>query len=320
MKTPPPVIRDGKIITLTEPKLNLALIATSVIAALLVVGIGGYFIGMKRNSDPITELDRTQPPTLTQDASAEPNQELSSLASTTTTATTGTTTTLAEATQGESIEAAPELKQIQTEQLAINQQTSKDQLRAALSVAIDAAQQAENAQASAILQASQTQDSEQEIQDRLKNLAADPQALQQYNQRVTNRVVLTDVSAGAVSQATSELQAALELAKSANETTNTEATEQLDATQANASDTDSTLQTAQNEDSLDTDLLVEESRKFAKSERTIVVKEGDTLWILARKYYGDGNQYRLLFEANPGVLRSPNHIFPGQVLLAPEPT
>jgi len=51
--------------------------------------------------------------------------------------------------------------------------------------------------------------------------------------------------------------------------------------------------------------------------RTIVVKSGDTLYTLAEKAYGDASYYRLLFDANPKILKSKKDLKIGQVLKVP---
>ncbi|HOQ42303.1 MAG TPA: LysM peptidoglycan-binding domain-containing protein [Smithellaceae bacterium] len=47
------------------------------------------------------------------------------------------------------------------------------------------------------------------------------------------------------------------------------------------------------------------------------VKKGDTLWKIAEKYYGDGNLYKQIFEANRDVLKNPDMIKIGQKLHIP---
>lgn len=51
--------------------------------------------------------------------------------------------------------------------------------------------------------------------------------------------------------------------------------------------------------------------------RTYVVKRGDTLWAISRKYYGDGAQYPKIFNANRNIIKNPNLIYPGQKLVIP---
>jgi nucleoid-associated protein YgaU len=68
---------------------------------------------------------------------------------------------------------------------------------------------------------------------------------------------------------------------------------------------------------------VESSGDDAKSEpegdlHTYTVQSGDTLWKIAKEMYGDGSKYMKIFEANAGLLKDPDHIFPGQQLLIPK--
>jgi nucleoid-associated protein YgaU len=51
---------------------------------------------------------------------------------------------------------------------------------------------------------------------------------------------------------------------------------------------------------------------------TYTVQAGDTLWKIAKQSYGDGSKYLRIFEANKGLLKDPDHIFPGQVLVIPD--
>ena len=47
------------------------------------------------------------------------------------------------------------------------------------------------------------------------------------------------------------------------------------------------------------------------------VTKGETLWKIAEHYYGDGNLYPKIFEANKDVLKDPNLIRVGQRLRIP---
>jgi nucleoid-associated protein YgaU len=47
------------------------------------------------------------------------------------------------------------------------------------------------------------------------------------------------------------------------------------------------------------------------------VVAGDNLWKIAEKYYGSGAKNDLIFEANKPMLKSPDKIYPGQVLRIP---
>lgn len=48
------------------------------------------------------------------------------------------------------------------------------------------------------------------------------------------------------------------------------------------------------------------------------VQGGDTLSAIAQQSYGDGGQWRRIFEANRDQIVDPNLIFPGQVLRIPQ--
>jgi nucleoid-associated protein YgaU len=47
------------------------------------------------------------------------------------------------------------------------------------------------------------------------------------------------------------------------------------------------------------------------------VKSGDTLFSIAKEFYGDGNLNSRIFEANRNQLNNPDQIFVGQVLRVP---
>ena len=48
-----------------------------------------------------------------------------------------------------------------------------------------------------------------------------------------------------------------------------------------------------------------------------VVQPGNSLWRLARKTYGEGTRYHLIFEANKDQIQTPDMIYPGQVFRLP---
>lgn len=54
-----------------------------------------------------------------------------------------------------------------------------------------------------------------------------------------------------------------------------------------------------------------------KSTGYYVVKSGDTLWAIAKKYYGDGTKYTKIYNANKSVISNPSLIYPGQKLVIP---
>lgn len=55
----------------------------------------------------------------------------------------------------------------------------------------------------------------------------------------------------------------------------------------------------------------------APKVRTYTVKKGDTLWGIAKKYYGNGAKYTQIYNANKDKIKNPNLIYPGQVFTIP---
>lgn len=55
-----------------------------------------------------------------------------------------------------------------------------------------------------------------------------------------------------------------------------------------------------------------------KEATTYKIKSGDTLWAIAKKYYGDGSKYTVIYSANKGIIEKPNLIYPGQVITIPK--
>lgn len=47
------------------------------------------------------------------------------------------------------------------------------------------------------------------------------------------------------------------------------------------------------------------------------VVRGDCLWNIAKRFYGDGSKYPLIYNANAGQIKNPNLIYPGQVFTIP---
>lgn len=58
----------------------------------------------------------------------------------------------------------------------------------------------------------------------------------------------------------------------------------------------------------------------AKEPVFYTVKKGDNLWKIAEKQYGkaNGSKNTIIFEANKPMLKSPDKIYPGQVLRIPD--
>jgi LysM repeat protein len=59
------------------------------------------------------------------------------------------------------------------------------------------------------------------------------------------------------------------------------------------------------------------SAETAPKLKTYTVKQGDTLWAIAKKYLGNGNRYTEIYNLNKNKISNPNLIYPGQVLTLP---
>lgn len=51
----------------------------------------------------------------------------------------------------------------------------------------------------------------------------------------------------------------------------------------------------------------------------VIVQPGNSLWRIARRAYGRGAQYTVIYEANTDQIRDPDLIYPGQIFEVPEP-
>lgn len=56
----------------------------------------------------------------------------------------------------------------------------------------------------------------------------------------------------------------------------------------------------------------------APASETYTVKPGDSLSKIARHFYGDGNKWKAIWEANKDIVKNPDLIHPGQVLKIPQ--
>ena len=49
----------------------------------------------------------------------------------------------------------------------------------------------------------------------------------------------------------------------------------------------------------------------------VIVQPGNSLWRIARRVYGSGVRYTVIYQANDAQIRDPHMIFPGQVFDLP---
>jgi LysM repeat protein len=60
--------------------------------------------------------------------------------------------------------------------------------------------------------------------------------------------------------------------------------------------------------------------KTTSKVQTYTVKKGDCLWNIAKKFYGNGSKYTLIYNANKDKIKNPNLIYVGQVFTIPAAT
>ncbi|MEZ5560566.1 MAG: peptidoglycan-binding protein LysM [Pseudomonadales bacterium] len=56
----------------------------------------------------------------------------------------------------------------------------------------------------------------------------------------------------------------------------------------------------------------------SEATRFYIIQKGDTLYGIAKQFYGNGMKYPQLFDANREVIEDPDKIYPGQKIRVPE--
>ena len=64
--------------------------------------------------------------------------------------------------------------------------------------------------------------------------------------------------------------------------------------------------------------MATEPRNITPAGKTSTVVRGDSLSKIAKREYGDMNQWRKIYEANRDVIDNPDLIEPGQNLIIPD--
>jgi phage tail protein X len=93
--------------------------------------------------------------------------------------------------------------------------------------------------------------------------------------------------------------------------------EKLDALSSLSQELDNVLSDESIESSKYTKNISKEVKVRNNEMRVIVVREGDTLSLIAKRAYGNAMAYEKIYDANPSILRNPNKIFIGQKLRVP---
>ncbi len=66
-----------------------------------------------------------------------------------------------------------------------------------------------------------------------------------------------------------------------------------------------------------TEFSVPKVQEAKAAGTTYTVVKGDCLWNIAKKFYGSGAKYTVIYNANKGIIKNPSLIYPGQVLTIP---
>ena len=53
-------------------------------------------------------------------------------------------------------------------------------------------------------------------------------------------------------------------------------------------------------------------------DKLVIVQPGNSLWRIARRSYGEGQMFSVIYEANRDQIRDPDLIYPGQVFAVPD--
>ncbi|ARB07059.1 LysM domain/BON superfamily protein [Clostridioides phage phiSemix9P1] len=72
-----------------------------------------------------------------------------------------------------------------------------------------------------------------------------------------------------------------------------------------------------NDEKLSSEKNVPLTKGFDTKQKTHKVVEGDTLFKIAKKYYGNGDLWQKIYEANKDKIKSPNIIQNGWILIIP---
>lgn len=61
-----------------------------------------------------------------------------------------------------------------------------------------------------------------------------------------------------------------------------------------------------------------DARSAKRKPRVVIVRRGDTLWHIARRYYGRGFRYSKIYRSNRDQIRNPHWIYPQQKFVIPQ--
>jgi nucleoid-associated protein YgaU len=59
------------------------------------------------------------------------------------------------------------------------------------------------------------------------------------------------------------------------------------------------------------------SQPGATSRRDYTIQSGDSLSKIAQRFYGNAGEWQKIYNANKGIIKDPDKIFPGQKIVIP---
>ena len=65
-------------------------------------------------------------------------------------------------------------------------------------------------------------------------------------------------------------------------------------------------------------MVKHDALKNMPSESFVIVQPGNSLWRIARRSYGKGVKYTIIYKANLHQINDPDLIFPGQIFEVPK--
>ncbi len=79
-----------------------------------------------------------------------------------------------------------------------------------------------------------------------------------------------------------------------------------------------TTQSAEDNQSKPPDSTIYEQTEKIKTQKFHIVREGETLSEISRKYYDSANKWQMILEANRQIIKDVNKLRPGTKLIIPE--
>lgn len=66
-----------------------------------------------------------------------------------------------------------------------------------------------------------------------------------------------------------------------------------------------------------TKTTAETTKSETVSNKSYTINQGDSLWKIAKRVYGDGSKWKTIYEANKSTITDPNKLYTGTVIVLP---